>query len=825
MRAGGTEVGRAAAALIEEGLAAHRDGRIAEAEGYYRRALARVADNADALHLAGLAAFQSGRPAEALPDLAKAAAAAPLIAQFHADHALAAMSVGRPAEAGAALRRALSLDPATADAWSTFSLVAQATAEYATSLKRARRAATIEALNAAAQASLGTLLAGSREFAGAAKALGGALRLDPNARDARLKLAGIHQDAGRLEQALVLYDEGIERDPLSAEFHNNRGNVLLAQRRGDIAAAAFRRAAAIAPALGEVYNNLGNALMGGLSQDDAGVVFRRALAVRPTLAEASNGLGRWLHDRERYAEAKEALEAALALKPDQGEFHANLAATLRAAGELDPAVVHARSAVTLAPAMAEAHNNMASVTLALGDSECAVLSYGRTLALVPGVLEVHRNLLASMLYVGGFSSAWLFAEHRRFAAKFVKAPSAAVAYTNVRDPERRLTVGYLSSDFRHHPISRNIWPWLSDRDAARFKVVAFADVQKPDHVTEQLKTLVDGWRSVAGLSDFEAARLIRREGVDVLVVLASHFDRNRGLVAAYQPAPVVISAHDGTTSAVPGMGYLLADLTVVPRRSEERFSERVVRVPVFSIQRPIDGAPLIGPPPVLAEGRITFGSFNNPSKITPATARLWAGVLKAVPKSRLMLKYRNAFASNRLRERLYSLFRAEGVDPERLMIVSSTGTADPVAAHLALYNHVDIALDTVPFNGSTTTFEALWMGVPVVTLLGQTMMSRWAASMLVRVDRPHWVALDEAGYVARAAEWSDDVDGLAQLRRTLRGEVAVSRLCDAGRSVRNLERVYRALWRRWCRDQTKAAGDRPPAASTPRRTGFTASDG
>ena len=806
MRAGDTEAVRAAAALIDEGLARHRAGRLAEAEAYYRRALERVPDSADALHLAGLATFQAGRPADALPDLAKAAAAAPLIAQFHADHALAAMTTGRAHEAEVALRRSLSLEPDNAGSWSTLGLVGQATAEYLASLRRARRAAAIEALSAAAQIALGTLLAASRDLAGAAKALRQALRLDPKARDARLKLAGLHQEAGRLEQALAVYDEGLEHDPLSAELHNNRGNVLLAQRNLE-AIATFRRAAVISPHLGEIHNNLGNALMSGPEQDEAGPEYRRALAARQVFAEAHNGLGRWMHDRERYAEAKKALEAALKVKPDQGEFHANIAATLRASGDLDRAIVHARSAVALAPAMAEAHNNMASVMLALGDSENAVVHYGRTLALVPGVLEVHRNLLTSMLYVAGLSTTRLFAEHRRFAAKFAAAPAAAITFANARDPDRRLTIGYLSSDFRHHPISRNVWPWISDRDAEKFKVVAFADVQKPDHVTEQLKTLVDEWHSVQGLSDMEAARLIRREGVDVLVILASHFDRNRGLVAAHQPAPIVASAHDGTTSAVPGMSHLIADLTVVPRRSAERFSERVVRVPVFSIQRPIDGAPIVGPPPVLAKGRITFGSFNNPSKITGETVRLWAGALNAVPGSRLMLKYRNAFASAMLRERIYGLFRAQGIGSERLMIVSSTTTADPVGAHLALYNHVDIALDTVPFNGSTTTFEALWMGVPVVTLLGETMMSRWAASMLVRAGRPNWVALDGAGYVARAVEWSADREGLAALRQTLRDEVAQSRLCDAGRSVRNLERVYRALWRRWCRDQAKAAGD------------------
>ena len=807
MRGDRQEVERAVTALIEEGLARHRVGRMAEAEAYYRRALERLPGHPDALHLAGLAAFQAGRAGSGLPDLAAAAAAAPLQAEFHADHALAAMTVGRTAEASVALRRALAADPANANAWSMFGLVGQGTGEYAASVNRLRRTATIEAHSSAAHAALGTLLAAAQDPVGAAKALDRALRLAPDSHEIRLQLAGLYQEMRRLDEAYRLYEEGVRYNPEAAELHNNQGNVLLAQGRSQAAAPVFRRAMALAPGLGEIHNNLGNALMSGPDRDGAGPSFRRALAAKPTMAEAGNGLGRWLHDRERYREAIEALRSALALKPDQGEFHSNLAASLRASGDFDGAVKHARSSVALAPAMAEGHNNTASAMLALGDSASAVVSFRRTLAIVPSVLEVHRNLLTSMLYVAGLSTTALFAEHRRFAAKFAPPSGAKIAFANAPDGDRRLTIGYLSSDFRHHPIARNVWPWISGHDRNRFRVLAFADVQKPDHVTAQIEALADGWHSVMGLDDAEAARLIRREGVDILVILASHFDRNRGLVAAHQPAPVVVSAHDGTTSAVPGMGYLIADLTAVPRHSAERFTERVIRVPVFSIQRPIDGAPVVGPPPVLTEGRITFGSFNNPSKITPATIRLWAGALKAVPNSRLMLKYRNALSSRLLRERLFGLFRAEGVSPEQLVMASSAGEADPVGGHLALYNHVDIALDTVPFNGSTTTFEALWMGVPVVTLLGNTMMSRWAASMLVRVGRPNWVATDEAGYVSRAVEWSADIDGLAHLRQTLREEVLMSRLCDGERAIANLERVYRALWRRWCGAKMQAAGD------------------
>jgi protein O-GlcNAc transferase len=789
---------RTADALVQTGLAHHQAGRFAEAEAAYRKALGHAPGHADARHLVGLVAFQSGRVAESLPDLAAAAAAAPMIAAYQADHALAAMSLGRLPEAGAALRRALGAEPANANAWSMFGMLGQSTRDYAASVNRVRRNAAIEAASPAAQVALGTLLAAVRDPRGAITAFAKAVALDGSLREPRLKLAGLHQELGEPLEALRVYDDGLARDGLSAELHNNRGNLLLALQRRAEAVPAFRRAAALSPALGAIYNNLGNALMTGPLQEEAGATFRRALALQPDLAEASNGLGRWLSDRERYPEAIAALEGALAARPMLGEFHSNLAAALRTSGDIDRATRHARIALALGPRLPEAHNNMAAIVLTVGDAVSAVSWYRRTLALVPSVLDVHRNLLASLLYVADLAPQAAFDEHLRFAAKFA-LPADETPFANDRSPGRQLTIGYLSSDLRHHPIARNVWPWLSERDRARFRAVVFADVQKPDHVTAQLKGLSDEWHSVLGLTDAEVAALIRARGVDVLVILGGHFDRNRPLVAALRPAPVVISAHDGATSGVPGMGYLIADPTVAPHGGPERFSERVIRVPVFAIQRPIDGAPEIGPAPARAAGRVTFGSFNNPSKITPDTIRLWSGVLNAVPNSRLMLKYRNTLSSAGLRARLQRLFLAYGVEPDRIAMVSAAGQADAVGAHLALYNHIDIALDTAPFNGSTTTFEALWMGVPVVTLLGRTMMSRWAASMLVRVGRGHWVATDEAGYVARAAEWSRDLDGLDALRRTLRGEVGMSRLCRTGPALRHLERVYRALWRRWCR--------------------------
>jgi protein O-GlcNAc transferase len=595
----------------------------------------------------------------------------------------------------------------------------------------------------------------------------------------------------------------------------SRASDLAARGRIVEAVAALRQWLAIAPDDSDVHFEIGRILFDGPAYAMAGAFFRRALAIKASAAEAANGLAFWHFRHRRYPEAIATLRSALAIRPGEASFHSNISAAMKVANELDAAVPHARAAIVLQPSMADALNNLAEISSSLADIASALALYRRTLAIDRNRMGTYRNLLLAMTYSADVSPTGLFQENRRFVETFGPAPSAAADFPNAPDPERRLTVGYVSSDFRYHSVMRVILPWFSERDRSRFRVVAFSDHAEPDAMTEQVRALCDAWHVVAGMPDAQLADLIRLTGVDILVVLAGHFDSNRGLLAVHRPAPVVVSALDSTSSAAPGMHYLLADSTVVPRHSEELFSERVVRLPVLWIQWPVDRSPEIGPLPMLRNRHVTFGSFNNISKITPAVVRLWARVLSAVPDSRLMIRYWNSLSSQRLRARLEAMFLAEGVSHDRLLLVTSKSGDQPVETHLALYNDVDIALDPTPFNGTTTTFEALWMGVPVVTLLGRTMMGRCAASMLVRVGRADWVALDETAYVSRAAEWAADPDRLAQLRRTLRAEVGISRLCNGKTAVRHLERAYRAIWRRWCREQRAgpSPGSRRSSAS------------
>ena len=645
---------------------------------------------------------------------------------------------------------------------------------------------------------------------------------------ARLEAALAQHRAGRLDDAEKLYEELLAAAPETADawqflglialsrgdaaaaeakirraielnatagvYHFNLGLAL--RRRGDLAGAitSYRQAVHLEPGLAEAHNNLGNCLREAGDLEAAVAACRAATTLRPNYAEAHINLGVALQDLGRTDEAVAAYKHALELKPDSAEAHYNLGLAFFRQGRLDDVIGAFRRAIELQPTYVDAWNNFGVILQAYGQFDAAFQAYRSAMDINPvGSSTAYRNIMGLVLHMPLDETArWEIAQgfETVYAAPIYERPVAP--YVNAREPEKRLRVGYVSSDLYEHPVGRNLELVLAHRDRERSEVVCYADVARPDGMTARLQGLVDGWRPIVGLSDEQVATQVRADGIDVMVVLAARFDRNRPLVAAYRPAPVRVSFHDPGTSGLRAMDYLIADPVLAPKGTPEKFSERVVRLPSFYIHGTL-GGPEVGPLPLQARGHVTFGSFNNPAKVNAEVLRLWGEVLGAVPGSRLKLKCKNWFANSTLRERFVQQL---GVDAGRVDFDTTDRTLEQ---HLGLYNDVDVALDPFPFTGSTTTFEALWMGVPVVTLLGERMAGRWSASMLTALKLPELIARDATEYVSKAAALAGDAAGLAALRRSLRARVAASPLCDGRSKARQVERLYRALWRRWCR--------------------------
>ena len=327
-------------------------------------------------------------------------------------------------------------------------------------------------------------------------------------------------------------------------------------------------------------------------------------------------------------------------------------------------------------------------------------------------------------------------------------------------------------------------------------VFAYSNGVHVDATTKRLRESADGWRDIVDTSDEALAGLIREDGIDILVDLSGHTGGNRLPVFARKPAPVQVTYIGyGTTTGLSAMDYRFTDQYLSPSDSREWCSEELIRLPgCFSCYRPSAEAQAVAPSPASTTGHVTFGSFNNLAKVTPVAVGVWAEILRAVPQARLIIKY-ETFADAGQVARCRGLFAKEGVSVERLEFIPKTATH---AEHLALYGRVDIGLDSFPYNGCTTTCDALWMGVPVVTLAGAMSFSRYGVSLLSNLGADDLIATTPEAYVEKAVELASDHKRLMALRAELRPRMAASPLCDAKTLTCEVENAYRSMWHRWC---------------------------
>jgi predicted O-linked N-acetylglucosamine transferase (SPINDLY family) len=571
------------------------------------------------------------------------------------------------------------------------------------------------------------------------------------------------------------------------------GAAMARHREGrlDEAIGLYLRMIGVAPDFAGAHANLGAALQDLGRLAEATGALRQAILRQPDHPEAYTNLGNLRLSLGQPAEAVALHVRSLRVEPSLFQAHGNLAAALKDAGRLDEAVAAGRAAAALSPDYAQGCNNLAAALAGAGRLGEALRWYGAAAHLRPADVRFARNVLSCALYCDDLDDRQLDVFHRKFGIAFASPPVSRPRTDPT--PGRRLRIGYLSADLRDHPVAGNLLPVLRRHDRAAVSLHFYANLCKPDAVTERFRALADGWCDIAGLSDAEVAERITADGIDILVCLAGHFDDNRPTVCAHRPAPVQISLHDVATSGLAEMDYIIGDRWLLPKGSAEFFSERPLRLPQFYV---IDFP--VGLPPMATErrpGPPVFGCFNNPMKITPAVLGLWGRILAAAPGSRLLLKFRSAYRSPDLRRRCVEALTACGGAADQVVFAPREA---PIGSFIAAYNDIDVALDPFPFSGSTTTFQALVMGVPVVTLPGGRMVSRWTAAMLHGAGLDELIAADEEAYVAIALGVARQAAAWRARRPAIRARLAASRLCDEAGWARHLERLYRAVWRRWC---------------------------
>ena len=540
--------------------------------------------------------------------------------------------------------------------------------------------------------------------------------------------------------------------------------------------------------------NLGNALQAARKLDEAVACYRRAIELAPALKEARNNLGNTLKDLRRFDEAIDCLRRTLELNPNYAEAHNNLGAVFQLQTKLDAAAACYRQALALKPEYAEAWNNLGAALKDLGQVVEAIECFRRALALRADYFAAHRNLLYTLWFCPGVDQAAIYEEHCRWNERWAEPLGKDVApHANERSLNRRLRIGYVSPDFREHCQAFFTVPLFSAHDREQFEIVCYADVVNPDGLTERLQSCVDQWRNIVGLNDEQIAQLVRQDEIDILIDLTMHMDRSHPLAFARKPAPVQVCwlAYPGTTG-LKAIDYRLTDSYLDPPGMFDRYySEQSIRLrDCFWCYDPLADGPAVNSLPANANGFITFGCLNNFCKLNEGVLELWARVLKAVEQSRLLLLAPEGSA----REHVLRVLDQAGISVDRIAFVAR----QPRASYLELYPKIDVGLDTFPYNGHTTSLDSFWMGVPVVTLVGQTVVGRAGLCQLQNLGLPELIAQTPEQFVEIAVGLATDLSRLSRLRADLRERMTQSPLMDAPRFARSVEAAYRSMWKAWC---------------------------
>ncbi len=631
-----------------------------------------------------------------------------------------------------------------------------------------------------------------------------------------------HHRAGRLPQAAALYEQVLALDAHQADALHLLGQIALQQGDTSRAETLLDRAIQVLPSVAQLHLHHGLALRACHRVHDAVAAFAKATTLDPTSAEAHHQLGNALKSLGRYAEAIETLQNAARLSPNHAPIWLNLGVALLETKTLEPAVDAFRHALALEPGRAEAHNilghtlatlnrntearaafheslrlrpdnaaahdNLGRLCKAEGQLDDAVRHFRAALAANPSP-TTHSNLLLALNYLPHVPPEEVLAEHRRWNERYASPLLQAAPLQSPSVDGRRLRIGYVSPDFVHHAVAYFIEPVLAAHDKSRFEVYCYSNARTSDRVTTRLRASTEHWRDIASLDDSAAAELIRSDKLDLLIDLAGHTAHNRLLTFARRPAPVQATwlGYPNTTG-LDAIDYRITDAITDPVDQTDSFhAEKLVRLPgPFSCYRPDDAAPAVSPLPGAVSGFVTFACFNNFAKVTPEVITLWSRLLMAVPGTRLLLKSRG-LCDSQVVDRVRSAFIATGVSPERIIF---NGDDLSVHDHLALYHGVDLALDPFPYNGTTTTCEALWMGVPVITLAGRVHAARVGASLLTHLGLTECMAQSAEDYVASALELAHDLPRLSELRRTLRDRMRCSPLLDATGFTRSLEDAF-----------------------------------
>jgi protein O-GlcNAc transferase len=701
----------------------------------------------------------------------------------------ALLGTGRYAELENRARSLLGQYPNAGLVWEKYGISLQMQGKY--SLQAFQRTAELMPNDAGAQYNLGHVLKSLGQLNDAAASYRRAAKIKPDFTEAYINLGNVLQALGQIDDAVTSYRGALKIKPGAAEAHNNLGIALMDARQIEEALASFLQAVKIRPNHADAHYNLGNAYK-ELGQFEAAVEnYRLALKFKPDFAAAYSNLGNVLRDIGQYDDALDNFRRALELNPGSAEAHNNLGAILQGLKRLHEAAASYRRALEIDPNYAKAHNNLGAVMQDLGRHDVAEASYRRALEVKPDYFQAHDNLLFSLNY-STRPPDYCLEEARRYGRMVSGKVTSRFTSWQCADSPVRLRVGVVSGDLCNHPVGYALKSLLEQLDLARVELIAYPTDPVSDEFTAQIKPYFVSWKPVYGLGDEEVARLIHGDGVHVLLDLSGHTEKNRLPVFAWKPAPVQASwLGYFATTGMAEMDYLLTSEAAVPKEHQWQYTEVIWYLPDTWLCFSAPETNLsVSSLPALQNGYITFGCFQRHDKLGKEVLPAWSRILTALPDARLRMASKH-LGDAAVKAQFVDKLQQHGIDPAR---VAMSGPASSRETYLARYAEVDVMLDTFPYPGVTTTCEALWMGVPTITLAGDTLLARQGAGVLTAAGLKNWIATGTDDYVEKAVTIAGDTSGLSELRAGLRGLVEASPLFDAPRFAKHFEK---ALWDMW----------------------------
>lgn len=776
--------------------------QFAAAETSYKKALKISPHNAQMHYSLGVALSEQQRYAEAEASFRAAIARQPNDAEFYYSLGGSLNAQVRLDDAKACYQKVVELKPDFVEAYCCLSIIHQFFKEYTQAEATLRKAIAIKPDFATAHFSLGNRLREQNRLADAAESYRNALKfndqhaetynnlgltlkelgevaeaevycrkateLAPEYSGAYNNLGTCLKELGRVAEALICCQRAIELSPDSVTALNNLGVMLYEQGSLDEAEAVLQKALVIDPHYAMAYSNLGAVYESQMKIDDAVNFMLRALSEDPNLVEGYNNLGRFYLHREKFAEAEANLLKAIEIKPSYFE----------------------------------AYSNMGSASMLQGRLDLAVEWYRKALAINPHYHQALSNLLFCITHNPTMDKHAIFAEHQSFGERFEQPfktfwPKLA----NAKDKDKRLKIGFVSGDLRNHPVAFFIEPVLEFLHKNNgLSLHAYHNTKSYDHVSIRIREHFDTWTNTVHLSDDAFAELIREDGIDILMDLSGHTAGHRLLGFARKPAPVQASwIGCPSTTGLTAMDYYLADRYLLPPgQLDDQFTEKLVQLPASAPFMPAEYSPNINALPALTNPYFTFASFNRPSKLSQQVVELWAKVLLAVPNSKMML---GAMQQNEGRAKIINWFAQAGVTEERLILRNRADMHD----YLKMHQEVDLCMDSFPYNGGTTTWHAIWMGVPTLTLAGDMLPCRIGAGILGHVGLDEFVVTSQDEFIEKAVYWTKHLDLLAKHRASMRERFAKSAPGRPEVIAEGLAVAFRTMWNRWCDDAPAAS--------------------